>query len=251
MRILLVNDDGIFAAGIRALAEELQSKYDVFIVAPDAERSGCSHHFTMAVPLRVKKVTLHGMEHIHSFSVNGTPVDCVKLGVGNLKANPDIVISGINLGANLGTDTFYSGTVAAAMEGVFLHKPSIALSIDSFEPKHMETALKAARDCIELLLSQKKPILINVNVPDIPISDVKGIKFTALNHINYGNEYIERLDPRDAKYYWTPFERISVSRPDADTDERWVKEGYVSVTPLLTDLTDYETLSHMKNDKGG
>ncbi len=247
MRIMLVNDDGIFADGIKALALGLSAHHDVFIVAPEFEHSGCSHHFTMTVPLRVRQVTLYQLEHIPSYAVSGTPVDCAKLGIGNIGASPDIVISGANLGANLGTDTIYSGTVAAAMEGFFLSKPSMALSIDSYSPKHFDTAVSAAYSCIEILANQEKPMLINVNVPDIPLEEVRGLKYTALSRQEYGNDYIERVDPRDRKYYWTPFERITDTKSCDLTDEFWVKKGYITVTPLLTDLTDFSALQRLNS----
>lgn len=245
MHIMLVNDDGIFAAGIRALAKGLKEKHTVSIVAPEHEHSGCSHHFTMAVPLRTRKITLPLLEDVESHAISGTPVDCTKIGVGTLVPQTDIVISGINLGANLGTDTLYSGTVAAAMEGFFLGKPSLAISMDSYSPNHLETAVTAAFYGIEILKKQPSPILLNMNVPDIPFSETAGIKFAALSRQDYGNVYEERTDPRNQKYYWTPFERISDMTKNFEKDEYWLKQGFITITPLMTDLTDRHLLDSL------
>lgn len=247
MNIMLVNDDGIFAEGIRALALGLKEKYSVSIVAPEHEHSGCSHHFTMAVPLRTRKVKLPLLENIDSYAISGTPVDCTKIGVGTLVPQTDIVISGINLGANLGTDTLYSGTVAAAMEAFFLDKPALAISIDSYSPKHLETAVTAAKYGIEILKKQASPILLNMNVPDILFNEVKGFKFAALSRQDYGNSYEERIDPRNQKYYWTPFERISDMEKNFEKDEYWLKKGYITITPLMTDLTDKPLLNTLSS----
>ncbi len=245
MHIMLVNDDGIFAEGIRALALGLKEKYDISIVAPEHEHSGCSHHFTMAVPLRTRKIKLPLLEDIDSHAISGTPVDCTKIGVGTLFPQTDIVISGVNSGANLGTDTLYSGTVAAAMEGFFLDKGALAISIDSYSPKHLDTAVTAAFYGIELLKKQPSPILLNMNVPDIPFCETKGFKFAALSRQDYGNSYEERIDPRNQKYYWTPFERISDMKKNFEKDEYWLKEGFITITPLMTDLTDKALLDKL------
>lgn len=249
MRIMLVNDDGIFADGIRALALGLSKKYDVCIVAPEHEHSGCSHHFTMAVPLRTRKVTLPLLEDVPSYAISGTPVDCTKIGVGTLFPDTDIVISGVNLGANLGTDTLYSGTVAAAMEGFFLGRRALAISIDSYSPKHLDTAIAAALWGIDVLLKQESPILLNMNVPDTAFKDTKGFKFAALSRQDYGNVYEERIDPRNQKYYWTPFERISDMVKNFEKDEYFLKQGYITVTPLMTDLTDKPLLDKLSSQE--
>ena len=251
MRIMLVNDDGIFAEGIRALALGLSLEHEVFIVAPEHEHSGCSHHFTMAIPLRVRKVKLPLLESLSAYAISGTPVDCTKIGIGALCQSADMVVSGINLGANLGTDTLYSGTVSAAMEGFFLNRPSLAISIDSYTPQHLDTAVKAAEFGIKILAKQDTPILLNMNVPDLPYEETKGFKFAPLSRQDYGNKYEERIDPRNQKYYWTPFNRISDMDKNFEKDEYFLKKGYITITPLMTDLTDktlLEKLSNHNND---
>ena len=162
-----------------------------------------------------------------------------------------MVVSGINLGANLGTDTLYSGTVSAAMEGFFLNRPSLAISIDSYTPQHLDTAVKAAEFGIKILAKQDTPILLNMNVPDLPYEETKGFKFAPLSRQDYGNKYEERIDPRNQKYYWTPFNRISDMDKNFEKDEYFLKKGYITITPLMTDLTDktlLEKLSNHNND---
>jgi 5'-nucleotidase len=155
------------------------------------------------------------------------------------------VISGINIGANLGTDTFYSGTVSAAMEAVLLGIPAMAVSICSFKPKHLRTAALAAKSAIPYV-HQCRSLLLNVNVPDLPEDEIKGMKITRLSKQVYASELVERMDPYERKYYWMPAERLTKCGPDEDSDERWTREGYIALTPLLTDLTDFVSLSGME-----
>ncbi len=246
MRILLSNDDGLFSPGIRALAELFHTEHEVYMAAPDTERSGASHSFTFSSPLRMNEVRLEGLYDVPAFAISGTPVDCVKIGLANLGFQPDIVISGINIGANLGTDTFYSGTVSAAMEAALLGIPAIAVSIRSFKPQHLKTAAVAAKNAIPYVYKCASSLL-NVNVPDLPLEQIKGVKFTKLGKQVYAAEMIERTDPYMRKYYWMPSERLTVCSEDEDSDERWTRDGYVAITPLLTNLTDFASLSDMKS----
>lgn len=245
MRILLSNDDGLFSPGIRALAELFHLEHEVFMAAPDTERSGASHSFTFSSPLRMTETRLDGLCDVPAYAISGTPVDCVKIGLANLGFIPDIVISGINIGANLGTDTFYSGTVSAAMEAALLGVPAIAVSICSFKPMHLSAAALAAKEAIPYL-EKCKDLLLNVNVPDLPFEQLKGMKWTRLSKQVYASEMIERTDPHMRKYYWMPAERLTSCAPDEDSDERWTREGYVALTPLLTNLTDAASLSCME-----
>lgn len=245
MRILLTNDDGLFSPGIRALAELFHAENEVVISAPDSERSGASHAFTYGTPLRMSETMLEGLADVRAYAVSGTPVDCVKIGLANLNFTPDVVISGINIGANLGTDTFYSGTVSAAMEAVLMGVPALAVSICSFKPKHLDAAALAAKNCLPYIKKCRSGLL-NVNVPDLPYDELKGVKFTKLSKQVYASEFIERLDPRARKYYWLPAERLTTCNLDEDSDERWTREGFVAATPLLADLTDLVSLRGME-----
>lgn len=248
MRLLLTNDDGINAPGIMALIREFYQKYDFDIVAPDTERSGAGHSLTFISPLRARNIIFPGFEKAKAFAVNGTPVDCVKLGIGNLSEKPDMVVSGVNLGANLGTDVLYSGTVSAAMEAALLGIPSIAVSICSFEPRNWETASYAATKAVEML--SKNPlgdgIVLNINVPDLSLSEIKGTKLTRLSRQQYKMTYDERTDPYGRRYYWTPSDKLTQCTPEEDSDERWIREGYISMTPLTVDIADYKSMQNMR-----
>lgn len=257
MHILLTNDDGVFAAGIQALALELSEKggHRVTIVAPDSERSGAGHSFTFLSPLRANQVTLAGLSQVDAYAVNGTPTDCVKVGIGNLAQRPDCILSGINHGQNLGVDTTYSGTVSAAMEGALLGVPSMAVSLagpglefgagplDGFAP-----AAQAAHKLLHAFL-QSGSFLWNVNVPSLPAEQIKGVRYTPLAHQVYDGKYIEREDPHGRKYYWTPVSATYLHGPAEDCDVRWVEEGYIAVTPLLTDFTDYGALTRLGENR--
>ncbi|NCB31050.1 MAG: 5'/3'-nucleotidase SurE [Clostridia bacterium] len=247
MHIMLTNDDGIFAAGIQALALELSENggHQVTIVAPDSERSGAGHSFTFLTPLRANRVTLSGLEDVEAYAVNGTPTDCVKVGLGNLAQRPDCILSGINHGQNLGVDTTYSGTVSAAMEGALLGVPSMALSLAGSD---MEDFGPAARIALTLLPDFLKSgsLLWNVNVPPVAEEKMLGVRYTPLAHQVYDGKYIERKDPHGRKYYWTPTGATYQCGPKEDCDVRWVEGGYVTITPLLTDFTDKRALAQLQ-----
>ena len=233
MRILLSNDDGYFAPGLAALAEALCEVGDVVVVAPEQNRSGASNSLTLDRPLFLKKAA-NGFHY-----VNGTPTDCVHLAVtGMLDTLPDIIVSGVNLGANMGDDTIYSGTVAAATEGYLLGTPSIAVSLTSFEGKNFATAGRVARELVERFSRQPvwDPILLNVNVPDIPYSQLNGQEVTRLGRRHKAEPVVKTVSPRNETLYW-----IGAAGAAADagpgTDFNAIERGCVSITPLQIDLT--------------
>lgn len=234
MKILLSNDDGIDSIGIAALLKELAPLYEVMVSAPATQQSAVSKALTLYNPLRATPHNILGYPNVEAFAVSGTPVDCIRLGLGNLLSSmPDIAISGINVGHNIGTDTLYSGTCAAAQEAAVRGIPAIALSCCSFRPEHIDTAAKIAHTMIQVLKNHPLPFgaYYNVNVPDLPMEQIKGIRQTKLGIVEYENEYIKREDNIGRDYYWAPRLKIS-NLQDKDTDERWSKEGWVTVTPL-------------------
>lgn len=233
MRILLSNDDGYFAPGLAVLAEELKQLGEVVVVAPEQNRSGASNSLTLDRPLHLKRAA-NGFHF-----VNGTPTDCVHLAVtGMLDTLPDIIVSGVNLGANMGDDTIYSGTVAAATEGYLLGIPSIAVSLTSFEGKNFSTAAIVARELVERFVRQpiKDPVLLNVNVPDIPYAELKGVEVTRLGRRHKAEPVVKTISPRNETLFW-----IGAAGAAADaglgTDFNAVERGCVSITPLQIDLT--------------
>ena len=233
MRILLSNDDGYFAPGLSALADALGDLGEVVVVAPEQNRSGASNSLTLDRPLHLKQA------QSGFYFVNGTPTDCVHLAVtGMLDAMPDIIVSGVNLGANMGDDTIYSGTVAAATEGYLLGIPSIAISLTSFEGKNFASAGQVARELVERYVRQplKEPVLLNVNVPDIPYSELKGFEVTRLGRRHKAEPVVKTVSPRNETLYW-----IGAAGAAADagpgTDFNAVERGCVSLTPLQIDLT--------------
>jgi 5'-nucleotidase len=242
MRILLSNDDGYFAPGLSILAEALKPLAEITVVAPERNRSGASNSLTLDRPLTVRQAA-NGF-----YFVNGTPTDCVHLAVtGLLQELPDMVISGINDGANMGDDTIYSGTVAAAMEGYLLDIPSIAVSMSQHDPQHFETA---ARVVVEMLQRFKRtafppPVLLNINVPDIPFEQIKGMRVTRLGKRHKAEPIIKSATPRGETVYWVG---AAGSAQDAGegTDFYAVEQGMVAVTPLQIDLTQYAQLDTVK-----
>ena len=218
--------------------------------APETEKSGAGHSFTFKSPLRARRVALPGLEHIEAYAVGGTPADCVKIAYGNLTGKADLVITGINLGANLGTDCFYSGTVAAAMEGVFNGMRAIAVSNVSFEPKNFGACLCAADYAMRLMERCPNVSLLNVNAPDCAKEELKGIRLTAMCRQEYSPEYEMRRDPYGGPYYWASSNRKCDYANERDDDDYWTANGYASVTPLLADLTDFALLARLKADQG-
>ncbi len=233
MRILLSNDDGYLAPGIVQLADSLADMGQITVVAPERNRSGASNSLTLDLPLHMRRAA-NGY-----LFVSGTPTDCVHLAVtGVLEHQPDMVVSGINLGANMGDDTIYSGTVAAATEGYLLGVPSIAISLASFEGKHFATAGRVAWELVQRFSAApfSEPVLLNVNVPDVPYADLQGIRVTRLGRRHKAEPAVKSVSPRGETLYW-----IGAAGPAADagegTDFHAVEHGWVSVTPLQIDLT--------------
>lgn len=244
MKILLSNDDGIHARGIVALAEALLPYGEVTVIAPNRERSACSHSLTLEHPLRTGPVDFP-VPVSRALAVNGTPADCVKLGLSKLlESPPDFVISGINKGANLTVDVFYSGTVAAAFEGVFSGIPAIAFSLDSFAPDaDYRPAQTWVRRVLDRILAEgpARGFVYNVNIPALPESDIKGVKVTRLGKVRYRDSYELRHDPVGRPYYWLSGEPVILDQ-DPDADINAVRAGYVSVTPLAGERTDVAVL---------
>lgn len=243
MRILLSNDDGYFSPGLAALAESLGDLGELTVVAPERDRSGASNSLTLDRPLTVRR-SANGF-----LFVNGTPTDCVHLAVtGLLEQLPDIVVSGINLGANMGDDTIYSGTVAAAMEGYLLGIPSIAISLASKEGRHFATAARIARDLVQRFRQAPlaQPALLNVNVPDIAHEALAGIDVTRLGKRHKAEPVIKAVTPRNQTVYWIG---AAGGAQDAGpgTDFHALESSRVSITPLQVDLTHPQQISLVRN----
>lgn len=243
MHILVSNDDGYRAPGIAVLAEALSVEYEVSVVAPERNCSGASNSLTLERGLRVHQ------SGINAYYVDGTPTDTVHLAItGLLAKEPDLVVSGINAGANMGDDVLYSGTVAAAMEGRHLGLPAIAVSMDSFEPDHYETGAKAVLQLLKQLdrASFEASTILNVNVPDIPWSEVRGFKATRLGNRHKSEGVVIQDDPRGDPMYWVgpPGEAQDAGE---GTDFYAVSNNYVSITPLQIDLTRYDSLAQLES----
>lgn len=241
MKILVSNDDGYQSPGLLALVAALESIAEVVVVAPERDRSGASNSLTLDMPLRAAR-TDRGF-----IRVDGTPTDCVHLAIsGLLEGEPDLVVAGINHGPNLGDDVIYSGTVAAATEGRFLGLPAIALSMDAFEPQHLDTAARVGVRLVERLREEplESSLILNVNVPDIPYDQLKGFAATRLGHRHKAEPVTASLDPRGRTVYW-----VGPAGPEQDagpgTDFYAVRSGYVSITPLQVDLTRHQSLDSL------
>jgi 5'-nucleotidase len=238
MRILVSNDDGYFAPGISALAEALASCADVIVVAPERDRSGSSNSLTLDRPLSVRRAPNGYM------FVNGTPTDCVHLAVtGLLEELPDVIVSGINHGANMGDDTIYSGTVAAATEGFLLGIPSIAISLVAQGGGHFDTAARVACDIVARFASHplNQPVLLNVNVPDLPHRELRGTAVTRLGKRHKAEPVVKSSTPRGDVVYWVGAAG-GAQDAGAGTDFHAAANGTVSITPLQVDLTRYSQM---------
>ncbi len=248
MRILISNDDGIEAKGIQALRESLEKLTvvkEIYVSAPDQEKSAVGHGITMHKPLRAKEVRYPNAKS-KGWAINGTPADCVKLGLEELVPYPpDLVVSGINRGSNLGTDVLYSGTVSAAVEGVINGFPSLAISHTSFSVTDFTAAADFAAKLITFLKGKtwKRGTLLNVNVPP---GDPLGVKVTRLGYRKYINAFDKRTDPRGHDYYWMSGEPLELEEQLADTDVNTCNKGYIAITPINIDLTNYEEIETMK-----
>ena len=243
MKILISNDDGVHAPGIEALATHLATMADCQVVAPDRNCSGASNSLTLTNPLRINRLEKGYI------SVNGTPTDCVHLAIRELYENePDLVVSGINAGANLGDDTLYSGTVAAAMEGRFLGLPAIAISLVGRQLQHYQTAAHYAGLIVKGL--RQWPLaadqILNVNVPDLPIHDIQGIKVTRLGSRHKAEGMVRTQDPAGREIFWLgpPGEQQDAGE---GTDFDAIANGFVSMTPLTVDLTSHRQIEQLQD----
>jgi 5'-nucleotidase len=251
MNILVSNDDGIAANGIRVLTEELSQHHNVYVVAPDRERSAAGHSLTLHTPLRVEELDTGKNGAKRTWVTTGTPGDCVKIGINAILAKeeqPDFVISGINHGPNLGADILYSGTVSCAMEGAMLGVPSIAVSLASMtaEYEDFKFGAKFMVSLLEKLKDFKFPpkSILNVNIPKLDAEDIMGVAITELGRKMFTDAYEKRIDPRGKVYYWMAGELIN-EPVDAPTDIGAVRNNKISITPVTYEMTRTETISYL------
>jgi 5'-nucleotidase len=248
LNILLTNDDGIYAPGLAAIYRELKQLGKVMVVAPESEQSAVGHAISLITPLRVKEVSING--GVEGWAVSGTPADCVKIAVAELlHGPPDLVVSGINLGPNVGINVLYSGTVSAATEAAILGVRGVAFSLDSYEKNaDFRAAARLARELLERLqgwTAWTNGVCLNVNLPDLHKEKIKGVRVTRQDTGPLVEHFEHRVDPRRHVYYWLA--EIN-ARPavDLDTDYGALAQGYVSVTPIHHDLTDYRSLTNLQ-----
>jgi 5'-nucleotidase len=247
--ILITNDDGITAPGIRSLVEAVKHLGKVIVVAPDKPQSGMGHAVTIGTPLRMNKVAM--FEGVESWQTSGTPVDCVKLAVDKiLHHKPDICLSGINHGANHSINVIYSGTMSAAMEAAIEGIPSIGFSLLDFRfeadftaSKHFVTTIVSS----VLTIKHDKHLLLNVNIPAVPQKEIKGIKVCKQAYAKYQEDFDERIDPQGKKYYWLSGEFINFDKAK-DTDVAALQKNYISVVPVQFDLTNYTLKKYLEKN---
>ena len=255
--ILISNDDGIFALGVRTLANTLaQGGHQVTVVCPDRERSATGHGLTIHQPLRAKQVDSIFDDNVVAWSCSGTPADCVKFALSAvLETRPDFVYSGINHGPNLGTDVLYSGTVSAAMEGALEGIPSVAFSLASFSAFEFQPAADFALKLVKQLAvtDYPKPPLLSVNIPPVETSEIAGVLVTRQGLRRYIEKFAKRLDPRGKSYYWLEGEIIEDIEQPEDinlpthilTDVQAIRDRYITITPLQYNLTDVTIVKHL------
>ncbi len=247
MRILLINDDGFWAPGLQQLYSTLCISHEVFIVAPKHEQSGCAHACTLDKPIRTEKMYLDGA--LIGYAVDGKPADCVKYALSMVyKEPPDLIISGINSGCNTGINILYSGTVAAALEGAIYGFPSMAVSHCTSRRQHLKAAVKITERLAENYfdLNIAKNIVLNVNIPAIPLEEMKGIMITRQGMYRYLDRFDRRTDPKQREYFWLVGEDEFKTNDPRD-DEMAVRNGFISVTPISYELTAFNTFEDMKD----
>lgn len=244
--ILVTNDDGIQAEGIKSLVEALSEVANVYVVAPDTQRSACGHGITMHIPIVVKEVDFPNAKK--AWSVSGTPGDCVKLGARELVEKVDLVVSGTNMGANLGNDCFYSGTVSGAAEGLFCDYPAIAVSICSHTPKNYEPSKKIAKTVTEMIFEKglEPGIMLNINVPDVDSSQISGVKITSLGIVKYNENFSSGTSNLGSRFYWYTGSPLRLSQSE-DSDIQAIREKYISISPLKFDITCREKMDEYRN----
>ncbi|MBE7703206.1 MAG: 5'/3'-nucleotidase SurE [Cyanobacteria bacterium SIG28] len=253
MKILISNDDGILANGIRALVEALAPKHDVYVVAPDRERSAAGHSLTLHTPIRVEEVDAkYGAKRC--WMTTGTPGDCVKIAINAILSDeekPDLVISGLNHGPNLGADILYSGTVSCAMEGAMMGYPAIATSLTTMrnEYEDFKVAAEFIAELLDKLDTYKIPprTILNINVPGLEKEDIAGIAITELGSRMFTDAYEKRIDPRGKVYYWMAGELINEPE-DASTDIAAVRNNRISITPVTYDMTRINIMQDLENE---
>jgi len=247
--ILLTNDDGIFAPGLYALYETLSAIADITVVAPDSEKSAVGHAITISDPLRV--MPFEKFDKFFGYAVKGTPADCVKIAhLALLDRKPDIVVSGINYGSNTGINVIYSGTVSAATEGTILGIPSFAISLTTFKDADFTYAAKFAAKLVPLVLANGLPkgTFLNVNVPNVPEPQIRGVAVTRMGMAIYDDKYDKRIDPRNRVYYWLTGSKLECNEGE-DVDDGAIEKNMVSITPIHYDLTNHQSLGELKKWK--
>ncbi|NPV52333.1 MAG: 5'/3'-nucleotidase SurE [Firmicutes bacterium] len=247
MTVLVTNDDGIYSDGLRAVVRALKEISRVIVCAPDRERSATGHAITVFRPLRVESVILSDLD-VEAWMVDGTPSDCVKLACEVLLAEPpNVVVSGINRGPNLGMDVLYSGTVSAAIEGAIMGIPSMAVSVAAFEDCNYSGASAFATRMVKKVVDGILPAntLLNINVPSMEDSEIAGVAVTKLGTRKYKDVFDKRIDPRGRTYYWLAGEMVECDKCD-DVDAVAIKNNMISVTPIHFDLTRYELLDELR-----
>lgn len=247
--ILISNDDGVHAPGIKALANALTSVGDCLVVAPSEEQSGVSHAITIRHPVRALKVPFEVDDGpLTAYAVTGTPVDCVKLAIDQLlDRTPDLVVSGINQGPNAAINTIYSGTVSAALEGAILGINSIAFSLNAWHDGNFDAGRSFIQRIVRSVLANPLPagVLLNVNIPDLPANEIKGISVTRQAESRWQESFVERFDPMNKPYYWIAGQFIDLDEGE-DTDLAALREGYISLTPIRPDLTAHDLIATLK-----
>lgn len=246
--ILVTNDDGITAKGIFSLQKAVLEFGDIVVIAPDSAQSGMGHAITISEPLRLEKKNY--FEGVEAYSCSGTPVDCVKLGIYEvLHRKPDLIVSGINHGANTATNVLYSGTMSAAVEGAMEGIPSIGFSLYDFAPDaNFDDAMQVVKKVVANVLKNRIPTgtCLNVNIPKVNVGELKGIKVCRQAHAFWEDRFDKRMDPFNKPYYWLTGDFVDQETSD-DTDLYWIDKGYVSVVPTQFDMTAYKALDNLKN----
>jgi 5'-nucleotidase len=250
--ILISNDDGIDADGIKALANEIKRFAEIYVIAPNTQMSAVGHSITMSSPIRYTKHLIE--KDLQGFAVDGTPADAVKLGVRTILKDKkiDLCISGINQGSNVAINIIYSGTVSAATEGTILGIPSFAISLTSYTYKDFSVAAKFASKLAKIILKNGLPhgTILNVNVPAVPKEQIRGVKVTKKGSSYWDDWYESRLDPNKREYFWLTGKMLKLDKT-IDFDQKAVDENYISVTPIHYDLTNFKMYEEMKNWKIG
>jgi len=247
-RYLLTNDDGIYAKGLNTLYKELSQDADCLVVAPEVEQSAVGHAITLFRPIMVRMARKNGSTI--GYAVKGTPADCVKLGIRELSDRPiDLVVSGINLGANVGINVIYSGTVSAATEGIIMGVPSMAISLDSRREGDFTFAARFARKLARLLVEERpfEGMALNVNVPALPESDIKGVVVTKQGRARFMEDFDKRIDPRENTYYWLAGDTRFSDHEEEDSDACALNKGFITITPIYYDLSCHEAIDAMRN----